>query len=450
MISNYAPSFTKGGEMALDPGCEGRFEAYITRLATVVGHADRHEPMRAYCYGLVLPGERKSVEPMAARVDPAHVSSRHQSMHHFVADAPWHDEAVLRVARGWALEAMETQGPLEAWIVDDTGFPKKGSHSVGVAHQYCGVLGKTANCQCAVSLSLVNRVASVPAAIRLYLPEAWASDPARREKAGVPKDVAFQTKWQIALGLIDHLREDGVPKAPILADAGYGDATAFREGLTECGLTYTVGVGPNLSVWALGRAPIPPKPKAGGKGRPAKRLRRDDNHSPISVRELAKELPQKAWQEITWAEGTKGNLGSRFAILRARPAHRDHQRTEPRPEEWLLIEWPEGAEEPDHYWLSTEAPDTSPTQLIARAKLRWRIERDFQELKDEIGLDHYEGRGWRGFHHHASLCIATYAFVVAERARLSPPSPRALFGFTQPPVPGSPRGRPAAPARRAP
>ena len=436
--------------MALDRDCEARFESYVGRLTEAVGHADRHEPLRAYCQGLVLPGDRKSVEPMAARIDPAHVSSRHQSMHHFVADAGWSDGAVLREARLWALEAMETQGPLEAWIVDDTGFPKKGSHSVGVAHQYCGALGKTANSQCAVSLSLSNRVASVPGAFRLYLPETWANDASRRERAGVPKEVAFQTKWEIALGLIDHLVEEGVQKAPILADAGYGDATAFREGLTQRGLVYTVGVGPNLTVWAHGQMPLPPKPKAVGKGRPATRLRRDEDHTPSSVRDLAKGLPLEAWLEIAWAEGTKGKLGSRFAVLRVRPAHRDHKRTEPRPEEWLLIEWPEGLEEPDHYWLSTEGPSLPVTNLVARAKLRWRVERDFQELKDEIGLDHYEGRGWRGFHHHASLCIATYAFIVAERARLSPPSPRALFGFTKPAVPVRPRGGAVAPARRTP
>ncbi len=432
--------------MDLDSACETRFEAYIDLLAKAVGHADRREPMRAYCQGLVLPGDRKSVEPMAARVDPCHLSSRHQSMHHFVADSGWSDEGVLGVARMWALEAMETQGPLEAWILDDTGFPKKGSHSVGVAHQYCGVLGKTGNCQCAVSLTLANRVASIPAAFRLYLPESWASNSMRREKVGVPKAIVFQTKWKIALGLIDHLTEEGVPIAPILADAAYGDATAFREGISQRHLTYTVGVGPTLTVWTQERMPLSPRPKAPGRGRPGKRLRRDEEHKPSSVRNLAKGLPEKAWQEIDWADGTKGRLRSRFALLRVRPAHRDHLRTEPRPEEWLLIEWPEGTEEPDHYWLSNEKPSISMRDLVAQAKLRWRIERDYQELKDEIGLDHYEGRGWRGFHHHASLCIATYAFVVAERARLSPPKPSSFFKLPEPAVSPRPRGRPAPPA----
>lgn len=432
--------------MEVDLGSEGRFEIYIDLLARAVEYADRREPMRAYCQGLVLPGDRKSVEPMASRIDPGHLSSRHQSMHHFVADSGWSDEAVLRVARAWALEAMDTQGPLEAWIIDDTGFPKKGSSSVGVAHQYCGVLGKTGNCQCAVSLTLANRVASVPAAFRLYLPESWAADPARREKAGVPKAVRFQTKWEIALALIDHLVEEGVTTAPVLADAAYGDATAFREGLAQRHLTYIVGVGPQLTAWAKGRQPLPPRPKSPGRGRPGTRLRRDEDHRPESVRDLAKGLGPEAWQNIDWADGTKGRLRSRFALLRVRPAHRDYRRTDPRPEEWLLIEWPEGAEEPDHYWLSNGTLGISIQDLVAQAKLRWRIERDFQELKDEIGLDHYEGRGWRGFHHHASLCIATYAFVVAERARLPPPKPSAFFKFQEPAVSVRPRGRPAAPA----
>jgi len=433
--------------MGMDSEHETRFEAYIAKLASVLGHADRHEPLRAYCQGLVLPGDRKSVEPMAARVDPLHVRSRHQSMHHFVADSPWSDAEVLRVAREWALEAMEGQGPLEAWIVDDTGFPKKGSHSVGVAHQYCGALGKTANSQCAVSVSLANRIASVPGAFRLYLPDAWTKDPERREKAGVPESIGFQTKWQIALNLIDQLEKGGVRKVPVLADAGYGNATGFREGLTERGFIYTVGIGPQPTVWTPENAPLPPKPKSKGKpGRPAKCLGRDADHPPRSVLEVAKALPEKAWRDVTWAEGTRGKMCSRFAALRVRVASSDTKRTEPRDEEWLLIEWPKEDSEPAKYWLSTEAAETPLPDLVTKAKLRWRVERDFQELKDEIGLDHYEGRGWRGFHHHASLSIATYAFIVAERARLSPPSPRALLGLREPALSLSPRGRPAAAA----
>lgn len=430
--------------MGMDSEHSKRFEAYIDRMADAAGHADRREPMRAYCEGLVLPGDRKSVEPMAARIDPLHVRSRHQSMHHFVADSPWRDEDVLRLAREWALEAMETQGSLEAWIVDDTGFPKKGSHSVGVSHQYCGALGKTTNSQCAVSVSLANRVASVPAAFRLYLSEGWASDLERRAKVGVPESVTFKTKWQIALDLIDHLVEDGVQRATLLADAGYGDATAFREGLTKRGFRYAVGICSKITVWVAGTGPRLPESKPGKRGRPATRLKRDDDHQPLSVLEVAKSLPAEAWSQVAWAEGTRGRMHSRFAAIRVRVASRDHKRTEPREEEWLLIEWPKGASEPTKYWLSTEPEESQVPALVAKAKLRWRVERDYQELKDEIGLDHYEGRGWRGFHHHASLCIATYAFILAERARLSPPSPATILGLPQPAISVVPRGRPAA------
>src|SRR5436190_6601711 len=232
-----------------------RFAAYVDQLAGVLGHRDRHEPLRAYITGLCLPGERKSVEPMAARVDPRHVRARHQSMHHFVADAPWDGAEVLRVARDWVLAPMVRHGPVAAWIVDDTGFPKKGQHSVGVARQYCGVLGKQDNCQVAVSVSVANEAVSLPVAYQLYLPESWASDRRRRRAAGVPDAVAFQPKWQIALGQIQTAQAEGVPPAPVVADAGYGDTTAFRDALTTTGVTYVVGVKPETTAWPPGEAP---------------------------------------------------------------------------------------------------------------------------------------------------------------------------------------------------
>src|SRR5438046_2947030 len=234
-----------------------RFAAYVDQLAGVLGHRDRHEPLRAYITGLCLPGERKSVEPMAARVDPRHVRARHQSMHHFVADAPWDGAEVLRVARDWVLAPLLRHGPVAAWIVDDTGFPKKGQHSVGVARQYCGVLGKQDNCQVAVSVSVANEAVSLPIAYQLYLPESWAGDRRRRRGAGVPDAVAFQPKWQIALGQIQTAQAEGVPPAPVVADAGYGDTTAFREALTAAGLGYVVGVKKDTTAWRPGQAPRP-------------------------------------------------------------------------------------------------------------------------------------------------------------------------------------------------
>jgi SRSO17 transposase len=422
---------------------ERRFRQYVERLADALGHADRREPLRAYLTGLCLPGERKSIEPMAARVDPRHVAARYQSMHHFVASAPWEAGALLRVARDWVLAPMARHGPLAAWIVDDTAFPKKGQHSVGVARQYCGVLGKQENCQVAVSLSVANDAVSVPVAYELYLPESWARDRTRRRAAGVPPAVSFRTKWQIALAQILALQAEGVPPAPVGADAAYGDVTEFRDQLTAAGLPYVVGVKGETTVWRPGQAPWPPK-ASGGRGRPPTCVRRTGLHQPVSLRRLAADLPAAAWHRVTWREGTRGSLRSRFARVRIRPAHRDAQRSTPRADEWLLIEWPTGEAEPTKYWLST-LPEAIPiADLVRLAKLRWRIERDYQELKDELGLDHFEGRGWRGFHHHGALCIAAYAFLAAERGTLSPPAPLAFLRPPRLPHGFKPRGAPGA------
>jgi SRSO17 transposase len=403
-----------------------RFDSYVDQLAGVLGHADRVWPLRAYLTGLLLGGERKSVEPMAAKIDPRRVSRAHQSMHHFVANAPWEDGALLAIARDYSLAQLERHAPVGAWVVDDTGIPKKGKHSVGVARQYCGALGKRANCQVAVAVSLANRAMSVPAAWRLYLPQAWAEDPKRRAQAGIPPEVEFLEKWRIALEEIDALVEEDLPPAPVVADAGYGDTTAFREGLTRRGFSYVVGIKGETTVWPPGQQPLPP-PKGTGKGRPPTRVRRDRGHKPVSVRQLAEGVGKEAWQEVRWREGTKGTMRSRLAVLRVRPAHRDELRHAPRPEEWLLMEWPRKEPEPTKYWLSTVPEGVELAELVALAKIRWRIERDFQELKDELGLDHYEGRGWRGFHHHGVLCMAAYCFLAAERGRLSPPQPVAFL-----------------------
>jgi SRSO17 transposase len=401
-------------------GWEKRFGTYAQRLGDVLGHADRREPLRAYATGLLLPGERKSVEPMAARVAPFRVGAAHQSLHHFVAKAGWDDAALLTVVRGHALPAIEEHGPIRAWIVDDTGLPKKGRLSVGVARQYCGQLGKQDNCQVAVTLSIANEHASLPIAYRLYLPEGWARDPARRAMAGVPEDIGFATKPEIALEQIRRAVADGVPHGVVVTDTGYGNDTGFREGVTASGLAYVAGIQGTTTLWAPGTGPLPAKPWS-GRGRPPKRLRRDVGHGPLAAEKLAMGLPATAWRSITWREGTAGKLDARFAAIRVRPAHRDNDRAEPRTEEWLLVEWPVSEKEPSKYWLST-LPEAAPIEeLVATAKLRWRIERDFEELKQELGLGHFEGRGWRGFHHHASLCIAAYGFLVAERCRFSPP-----------------------------
>jgi SRSO17 transposase len=420
-----------------DKGSQARFAAYVESLCGVIGHADRALPLRDYCTGLLMPGERKSVEPMAAIMAPSRVSAEHQSLLHFVGQAPWSDEAVLGKVRELVMPAIASSGPIEAWIVDDTGFAKKGVHSVGVARQYCGRLGKTDNCQVAVTLSVANHAASLPIAYRLYLPEDWANDAARRKKAHVPEHVRFQSKPEIALDQIHAALAAGVPRGVVLADSAYGYKAEFRAGLTSAGLIYVVGVQSNVSVWPPGIEPLPAQ-EWRGHGRRPSRLRRDKDHRPVSAKQLATSLPASAWSSVIWREGSNAPLTSRFAAVRVRPASHDWNRSMPHPFEWLLIEWPQDEAEPAKYWLSTLPEDTPLATLVDTAKSRWHIERDYEELKSELGLAHYEGRGWPGFHHHATLCIAAYGFLIRERAAI-PPS--ATGRRKAPPLSDRPRPR---------
>ncbi|MBC7927916.1 MAG: IS701 family transposase [Bryobacteraceae bacterium] len=414
-------------------------------LANAAGHEDRHTPLKNYCKGLLLPGERKSIEPMAARLDPGNVEPMRQSLHHLVAKAPWSDQTLLEEVRNRVLPSMRKQGPMVAWIVDDTGFPKKGKHSVGVTRQYCGQVGKQENCRVAVSLSVATWDSSLPIAYRLYLPKEWSEDAERRTKAEVPKEIEFQTKPEIALDQIDAAVAAEVARGVVLADATYGNNTEFRDGLTQLNLQYVVGVQSSLSVWEPGKQPLPSKPRE-KMGRPPRLLQRSADHQPVSGKQLAMSLPSGTFRVITWREGTERKLRSRFAAVRVRPAHRDYNKTEPHAEEWLLVEWPKGEAEPAKYWMSTLPPETKLKDLVKMAKHRWIIERDYQELKQELGLGHFEGRNWRGFHHHATLCIAAYGFLVAERSLFSPSARAGNLGFVAPgPAPDfPPRGSPRA------
>ena len=425
-----------------------RFAAYIEGLARAAGHADRDVPLKNYCTGLLLPGERKSVEPMAARLAPDNVRRMHQSLHHLVADAPWRDEVVLDAVLDSVLPAMLARGPVVAWVVDDTGFPKKGQHSVGVTRQYCGQVGKQENCRVAVSLSMTTETSSMPVAYRLYLPETWANDRERRRKTGVPAEMVFQTKAEIALAQIRRARERGIPEGVVLADAGYGTDTGFRAQLTKMELPYVMGIMSTVTVWKPGQGPKPPAAYK-GTGRPPQLLRRDKRHQPVAVKQLAHSLPPDAWKDVAWRQGVHKKLRSRFAALRVRPAHRDYWRAEPHAEEWLLIEWPKGEAEPTKYWLSTLPADVALVELVRRAKHRWIIERDYQELKQELGLGHFEGRGWRGFHHHATLCLAAYGFLVAERNRFSPSAGVGHLRLPVPKIPPNFRPRGSRPPRAA-
>jgi SRSO17 transposase len=396
-----------------------RLQAYLDGLTRVAGHTDRVIPIENYTKGLMLPIERKSVEPMAARLAPDNVRQMHQSLHHIVADAPWSDDALLKEMRRQVLPAMTKRHKLAAWIVDDTGFPKKGTHSVGVTRQYCGQLGKQENCRVAVSVSLATEHASIPATYQLYLPEIWANDPERRKQAGVPAEIRFQTKPDMALDHISHLVNEDVPRGVVLADAAYGDDSGFREGIVSLGLCYAVGIKSSTTLWPPGIVPLPPRPK-GKMGRPPRLLRRDEQHQPLSAKNLALCLSTTDMRKVSWREGTRGMMCSRFAAVRVRAAHRDYWSKEPHPEQWLLIEWPKTEKEPTKYWLSNLPASIPLRKLVAITKLRWRIERDYEELKQELGLGHFEGRNWRGFHHHATLAIAAYGFLVQERCQFSP------------------------------
>jgi len=424
--------------MDLDRGgvSEARFAEYVAGLGSVIGHAERTRPLRDYCTGLMLPGERKSVEPMAARTAPARTAAQHQSLLHFVANAAWSDEDVLAKVRETGLPAIEKSGPIEAWIIDDTSFPKQGRHSVGVYHQYCGQLGKQANCQVAVSLSIANHAASLPVAYQLYLPEAWTKDRARRKKAGVPKEIKFRTKLQIALEQIRWACGSGLPRGVALMDAAYGRDSQLRAGMTELGVPYVVGIVSDTLMWRPGTGPR-------RMDKPLNNTGRRDEPDLVSAKKVALGLPKQAWRMVTWREGSADRLSSRFARVRIRVGYNKLIPATLSPE-WLLIEWPEGEAEPTKYWLSTLPDNVSFRQLVDFAKLRWRIERDYQELKQEVGLGHYEGRGWRGFHHHATLCIAAYGFLIAERATIPPSGPRSAAPFKVPPLPDSYRPRGSA------
>jgi SRSO17 transposase len=358
-----------------------------------------------------MEGDRKSMEPMAARLAPNAVEAKRQALQHFVTHSPWRDDVV----RSALARRMDKTMPEEAaWLIDDTGFPKQGKHSVGVKRQYSGTLGKVGNCQVAVSVHLASDEASVPLDFELYLPRDWTEDGARRREAKIPDGVAFRPKWQIALERLDRLLAWGLRRRDVAADAGYGGSTAFRDGLWERGLNYTVGVESKNVFWVSGEEPKPPVRRPGARGRPRTRWRAGDA-KPQSAERIATTRLRRAFRKVTWREGSKGRMQSRFARLRVRAAPRRPYCEPPRPEEWLLVEWPAGEARPTKYWLSTAPSTLSLKKLVRCAKLRWRIERDYEDLKGEVGLDHFEGRTLPGWHHHVTLTMVAYAFLMTRR-----------------------------------
>jgi SRSO17 transposase len=414
---------------------ERRFEDYVAELFDGMGRVERRQAMRAYVAGLLLDGERKSIEPMAARlVDrEGEAEAMRQRLQQCVSVSNWPDE---EVRRRLAMK-LETELPgIEALVVDDTGMPKKGIHSVGVARQYSGTLGRTDNCQVAVSLHLAQEHCSACIGMRLYLPEAWTNDRQRCQSVGVPTGIEFAPKWRIALALLDDALAWGVRRHVLLADAGYGEITQFRRELRSRKVDYLVAIPSNIVVWPPGTTVTPPS-QLSQIGRPRTRPLVDG--TPIAVEHLAKSLPTKAWRKVTWRNGSRGPQSSRYAALRIRIAHKHAAGASPGEEEWLLCEWPYDDAAPTKFYLSSLPATTSKRRLVKLARMRWRVERDYQELKGEIGLDHFEGRTWTGFHHHATLCAVAHAFLALQRA-LFPPEASAL----------DTRGGATSPAIRAP
>lgn len=393
---------------------DSELSLFLDGLSECVKRKDQRRSLAMYVTGLLLDGERKSLQPMSMRLvdSPDEHESMRQRLQQVVSAAPW-DEAELY--RALAVK-LDTELPgVSALVVDDTGFPKKGIYSVGVHRQYSGTLGRVENCQVAVSLHLAGEGTSGCIGLRLFMPEVWADDTKRRKTAGVPGQVAFKKKWELAIDLIDNALAAGVRKHVVLADAGYGDATEFRAALSGRGLRYLVGVQSNHCVWPPESQPSLPD-QQGKPGRRATRYR-DDEHPALSIAELATSLE---YRTVTWREGSKGAQSSRFAAVRVRSAERRTKGGVPGEPEWLLCEWPAGEAAPTKFYLSNLPASTSVKALVRAAKVRWRVERDYQEMKQEIGLDHFEGRTWRGFHHHAALCAVAHAFLALQRALFPP------------------------------
>ncbi len=383
--------------------CRKRLEQFLADLLEPLGRRERRHWGSVYVRGLLLDGERKSIEPMSARLPEGNA----QAMQQLIGQSPWLWTPVWqRLAQRMSAELT----PEPVWVIDDTGFPKQGRHSVGVARQYSGTLGKTANCQVAVSLHQVAGEEGTILDWRLYLPESWTQDAQRRTEARIPAEVKFRTKWQLALELIDEARTWGLRCGVVLADAGYGEATEFRQGLEDRHLPYAVGIPSTVRVWTK-----PPRVrKTRGRGR-RPQVYQYGEQRPGAVREVAEKA--RGWKQVRWREGTKGWLESRFYAARVQPAHGFDDGDPPHREVWLLVEWPPGEKEPTKYFLCDLPKTYSLRRLVRVAKSRWKIEQDYQQLKEELGLDHYEGRNWTGWHHHVTLVMLAHAFLTLEMLR---------------------------------
>jgi len=411
-----------GMPQLMDAAAERRLWAYFDRIGDILGDDARRASFAIYAMGILGDGERKSVEPIAARActDPKRIDAAHQRLLHFIVDSKWSDHDVRREAARYALDVLVARESVEAWILDDTGFVKQGTHSVGVQRQYTGTAGKVCNCQVAPSLSIATRTEQLPIDFELYLPKSWADDPARRREARIPWNVSFATKPELALQMIRRALANGVPRGVVLADQAFGASEDFRDGLDELGLSYAVGVDARTKVMVFDK-----------RGR-----RRDER---ISLKNLALRIESNdGFRRCTWRQGTKQPLTARFALRRvvwAGKPGKDNRAVDGRKPVWLLIEWRDGEAEPANYFFCS-----LPVELMTRKKLvrlvmqRWRTERAYEDLKGELGLDHYEGRRYPGWHHHVSTVLACHAFVVAERARFFPLTARRPLAYDAQPI----------------
>ncbi|MGI8413651.1 MAG: IS701 family transposase [Solirubrobacteraceae bacterium] len=397
----------------------GRLVEFSSGMFESMRRKDQRRWGECYVRGLMLDGKRKSIEPMAARL----ADGDEQCLQQFVNQSPWDPVAVRRAL---AVRMSRELEPV-AWVIDDTGFPKFGKMSVGVARQYSGALGKVGNCQIGVTVNAATEDASCPLDWRLFIPEEWDEDSEfnqdRRLKAKLPEDVHHVEKWRLALVMIDELIGWGIKPPVVLGDGAYGDVTELRTGLQEREISYVLDVKGATSAYRQDVAPTQP-PRSARRGRPPALRYRED---PASLKELALAAGKQAAVSVTWREGTRGKMTSRFMAMRVRPANiglrrKAHEAGEQLPVRWLICEWPSKATEPTKYWLSNLPADTELEQLVLLAKMRFRIEQDYRELKDALGLDHYEGRTYPGWNHHVTLVSVAHAFLTLERRR---PQPRA-------------------------
>ena len=391
----------------IDAAAERRMGAFFDQIGDVLHNKRRRASFAMYALGLLGDGERKSAEPIAARAcgDPVQCDAYHQRLLHFIADSVWSDHDVRRAATRYAIAAMVEREPITSWLVDDTGFLKQGKHSVGVQRQYTGTAGKVTNCQIGVSLSVATRTEHLGLDFELYLPRPWVEDVARRTEAKIPAEIVFKTKPELALDMMSRAVAEGVPPGVVLADSAYGDSSAFRLGLRQLGLDYAVGIHGTTKVWRVDKL-----------------LRRAG--PALSARDLALAIGRKGFRRCTWREGTKEPLWSRFALRRVVPAHDDGTDPAHREDVWLLMEWPDGEKAPTKYFLATLPCGSTRKQIVRVVKERYRTERLYEDLKGELGLDHFEGRSFAGWHHHISVALCCYAFVLSERVRRFPPSAR--------------------------